>query len=91
MSALPYCPCCEGGGVVPSLSGLSDVACLCTDLTPNDRVILRGRADTLAWWERGGVAAEQLDRLRSTMVHLVAGCEGPCRGNSTRLEPRCVL
>lgn len=100
MSGLEYCPTCEGGGVVPSASGWTDVPCLCADLSPNDRVILRGRAATLADWEeqnsripdeRARLALQQdIDRLERSMIHLVAGCVGPCRGNSAR-EPRCVL
>lgn len=90
MSALAYCPCCEGGGWVPSASGLTDVQCLCATLDGNDRVILRGRADTLAWWERMGENIGRRQELLSTMVHLVVGCSGPCRGNSATVE-RCVL
>lgn len=88
-TALSYCPCCEGSGQVPSASGWSDVPCLCAELTPNDRVILHGRADTLAAWERGGENGQYVEHLRSTMIHLVAGCSGPCRGNAG--EVRCVL
>lgn len=78
--------------MVPDMAagGMDDTPCLCTTLSANDRVILRGRADTLAWWERDGVNAEQVEQLRSTMVHLVAGCVGPCRGNSAT-HPVCVL
>ena len=86
---LGYCPCCEGGGWVPSASGLTDERCLCVTLDANDRVILRGRADTLAWWDRSGARAEDCQRLLSTMVHLVMGCSGRCRGNAAQVE-RCV-
>lgn len=94
------CPCCYGSGAVPSASGMTDVPCLCADLSAEDRVILRGRADTMREWSRqaGGMPfgdgrarlRRQIDDLRSTMVHLVAGCSGPCRGNSSR-TPRCNL
>lgn len=89
-AALSYCPACEGGGMVPSASGLSDVPCLCATLSGNDRVILHGRADTLNAWIRSGEAPEHLKRLHSTMIHLVAGCAGPCRGNSSS-APVCFL
>lgn len=94
MNAHPDCPCCEGGGVVPSASGWTDVPCLCATLDGNDRVILSGRADWVRWmrtqqpadlaWHEQQIA-EQVERMR----HLVMGCAGPCRGNSSSV-PRCV-
>lgn len=98
-TGLDYCPRCEGSGQVPSLSGWTDVDCLCATLDANDRVILRGRTDTLQAWEAQlprcteigqEFLAQQIEHLRSTMVHLVAGCEGRCRGNSSNAD-RCVL
>jgi hypothetical protein len=71
--------------MVPSASGLTDVPCLCADLDPTDRVILQGRADTLTSW---GPSGQYSAHLLSTMVHLVAGCSGRCRGNTG--TDRCV-
>jgi hypothetical protein len=89
MPAHPTCPCCEGGGWVPSASGLTDVRCLCSALDADDRVILRGRADTLAAW---GPSGQYSERLLSTMIHLVSGCVGPCRGNVCQPgTARCFL
>ncbi len=90
LHALSYCPVCEGHGQVPSASGMSDVACLCTSLSDNDRVILRGRHNTLTWWQRSGENSQDIERMRSSMVHLVAGCEGRCRANASTVQ-RCVL
>jgi hypothetical protein len=93
------CPCCKGSGMVPSASGMSDVPCLCATLDASDRVILRGRADRLRAMkartifhsaEDRAFHTEQIASKVQTMVHLVAGCVGPCRGNSAT-EPRCVL
>ena len=74
--------------MVPSLSGLSDVPCLCTSLDGVDRAILRGRAGTLAYWLRAGVPESITGPFLTSMEHLVMGCSGPCRGNSG--TARCV-
>jgi hypothetical protein len=93
--ALDGCPFCEGGGVVPTASGMSDQDCLCVSITGTRRLIAEGRIEYAercqgdrANLSEGREAQDQfLLELswskRTQAAHLINGCGyGPCTGNA---------